>query len=108
MKKNIYREICPRMYSIWKGMRVRCNNPVSKNYSDYGGRGIKVAKEWDDYDVFFWDMEKGYAEDLTLERIDTNGDYRKANCRWATIKEQANNRRSNVVIELHPVLLTPA
>ena len=89
-------------------MRVRCNNPVSKNYSDYGGRGIKVAKEWDDYDVFFWDMEKGYAEDLTLERIDTNGDYRKANCRWATIKEQANNRRSNVVIELHPVLLTPA
>ena len=86
-----------KAYSIWCAMKTRCNNPNASNYHDYGGRGISVCDRWNDFAAFYEDM--GDAENgMTLERIDTNGNYEPDNCRWATMKEQGSNKRNNVLI----------
>lgn len=94
-----------RLYLIWCNMKNRCYNPKVDSYVDYGGRGIKVCPEWNEFIPFMeWSYANGYDEkkssrELSLDRKDTNGDYCPENCKWSTIIEQANNKRSNHILE---------
>lgn len=99
-----------RLYSIWKGMRRRCQDIKAINYSRYGGRGIKVCKDWDESFSSFreWALKNGYSEDKSIDRIDNDKGYSPDNCRWSTVKEQANNRRSNHVLEMNGEIHTIA
>lgn len=87
-----------RTYRTWKDMRQRCNNKNCKDYPNYGGRGIKVCERWNDFKNFYDDMGER-PNGMTIDRIDVNGDYEPFNCRWATSKEQARNKRNNHIME---------
>ncbi|KAJ76039.1 hypothetical protein M222_0742 [Enterococcus faecalis AZ19] len=89
-----------RIYHIWLGMIKRCENEEDSHFSSYGGRGIKVCKEWHDVVMFTsWAIVNGYRDDLTIDRTDVDGNYEPSNCRWVTMKEQANNKRNNLFFE---------
>jgi hypothetical protein len=83
-----------RLYKIWADIKTRCFNENSEYYRDYGGRGIAMCAEWLDFLVFYeWALKNGYQDDLEIDRIDVNGNYEPANCRFVTEKEQTINRR---------------
>lgn len=98
-----------RLYAAWESMKRRCSNPNTKSYDRYGGRGIAVCGEWADFVSFAnWAMSNGYADHLTLERNDPNKGYSPDNCRWATQKEQQNNRTNNHFITIDGITKTIA
>ena len=93
-----------RLYHVWADMKNRCSSPKCHAYKHYGARGIKVCDEWMEYEPFRdWSYSNGYAENLTLDRIDVNGDYEPSNCRWATRKEQANNKRGTIKLSYNNI-----
>lgn len=87
-----------RPYRIWRGMVSRCTDPASPDWLNYGARGITVAPEWLRFAAFWRDMQSGYANDLTIERVNNMGSYCRANCCWAPNMEQQANKRSNRLV----------
>lgn len=87
-----------RLYSIWSGMKTRCSNPKQLAYKDYGGRGILICDDWiKDFKNFYdWAINNGYEEELTLDRIDVDDNYKPENCRWITFGDQAWNKRCSI------------
>ena len=85
------------IYAVWNSMLGRCHNPKAKAYKHYGARGITVSPEWHEFKNFYADMGDP-PPDMTLDRENNDLGYSKTNCRWATHKEQANNKRSNVLL----------
>lgn len=86
-------------YSVWRGMKRRCQNPDSQQYEIYGARGITVCEKWQEFEGFFEDMGERPSSTHTLERKDNSLGYTAENCRWATRKDQQNNRRCNYIVE---------
>lgn len=87
-----------RLFRIWSKMRERCSYARGVRWSRYGGRGISVCDEWKEFSSFRdWALSNGYADNLSIDRIDINGNYEPSNCRWVTAKEQARNTSTNAV-----------
>lgn len=81
-------------YATWKSMRARCQNPNDNDFQYYGGRGINVCRRWQKFENFLADMGRRPSPELSIDRINNDGDYEPGNCRWATPTEQSRNRRS--------------
>lgn len=104
LHKDVMREVFgthgeshTRLHNIWLCMKERCGNPNAANYHYYGGRGITVCDEWKSNYIAFrdWALANGYSSDLSIDRIDVNGDYEPSNCRWATSSQQNSNKRNS-------------
>lgn len=96
-----------RLYRIYYGMLTRCYNKNDHTYKYYGHRGISICEKWrESFEVFRdWAMSNGYSNELSIDRVDNNGNYCPENCRWATEKEQANNRRPKGSVSKKGILL---
>lgn len=95
-----------KVYCAWESMLARCLKPQTKNFHNYGGRGIKVCKRWMKFENFLSDMGEPPTKKHSLDRIETDGNYEPGNCRWATNRTQQNNRRNNRRIVFNGETLT--
>ena len=99
--RYVHGEAKTRLHKIWESMIARCEYEKHPYYADYGGRGITVCDEWHSYIEFRdWAITHGYNDDLTIDRIKNEKGYDASNCRWATMREQQNNKRSNHIVYL--------
>lgn len=93
-KKYIHDEYFERLYRIYHHMKDRCNNPNHHEYYNYGGKGVTICNEWELFDNFKkWALSNGYDQNLTIDRIDSDGNYSPDNCQWITRSE--NTSKSN-------------
>lgn len=94
-----------RLYTIWCDMKQRCLNKNREVFKHYGQRNIAICDEWlNDFNSFYdWAMRNGYQDNLTIDRIDVNGNYKPSNCRWITMRQQRRNTRKNVFVEINGV-----
>jgi hypothetical protein len=91
-----------RLYKIWCNMKTRCNTPSASKYEIYGGRGIRVCNEWLTFEPFKdWAEANGYQDDLSIDRINSDGNYEPSNCRWTTYKIQGNNTKQNHILKFN-------
>lgn len=91
-----------RLFWIWHSMKDRCKNKNSRAYKYYGGKGVTVCEEWQEFNGFKeWSMKNGYKDNLTIDRIDSNGNYEPENCRWVDFKVQANNTSRNHYLSIN-------
>lgn len=91
-----------RLFSTWQSMKDRCNNSKSKFYKNYGGRGIKICEEWGEFIAFRdWSLLNGYSDNLSIDRINNDGNYEPSNCRFTTHSIQNRNKRNNVYIKIN-------
>ena len=98
-----------RIYRTWVNMHERCNDSNNAVYRIYGGRGIEVCEEWRQFERFYeWANGSGYTDLLTIDRINNDGNYEPSNCRWATKRDQANNKSTNRYITYDGETLTLA
>ena len=106
--KKTHGQTKTRLYKIYAKMKERCYDPNYPQRNLYGGRGIKICKEWiDSFENFRdWAIKNGYSDDLSIDRIDANGDYEPSNCRWEDKYQQANNKRNNIVLTHNGETLT--
>ena len=92
-----------KLYEVWKTMKQRCYNPNNKSFKNYGGRCISICEEWkNNFTAFYnWSMQNGYEENLSIDRINNNGNYEPSICRWTTRIVQQNNTRNNRYITIN-------
>jgi hypothetical protein len=96
------RRIWTKLYGVWNAMRGRCNSPGTKDYKRYGARGIRVCAEWGHYGKFrAWALKNGYRKGLTLDRMESDGNYEPDNCRWISKGEQQANIRRAIMLTLN-------
>ena len=104
-RKDYHGYMGTKLYKCWANMKTRCHNPNVKAYSDYGGRGIKICDEWNDFKVFKnWALQNGYKEGLTIERLDVEKGYTPNNCIWIERNAQNWNRRDTRYISYKGIL----
>lgn len=97
IRSTIHGHYYERLHRIWYGVKKRCQDPNDHAYKDYGGRGIALCKEWEEYDAFYkWAIYAGYRQNLTIERKDVNGDYCPENCKFISQRMQATNKRNSM------------
>lgn len=104
----IHNQSNSRIYHIWQHMKARCKNQNNPRYARYGGRGIKVCEEWENSFESFWEWSRthGYEDDLTIDRINNDGNYEPSNCRWIPFADQSRNRSTNIKIKIGNVTKT--
>jgi hypothetical protein len=92
-----------KVYNVWRQMRQRCSNKNNKYYYIYGGKGVRVCDAWEnDFICFYkWAMANGYKKGLTLDRIETDGNYEPNNCRWVDVKANSNNKNNNLALTIN-------
>jgi len=97
-----------KLYNVWSSMKGRCYIPSNTSYNRYGALGIKVCEEWKgSYETFKdWALKNGYKEGVSIDRIDSKGDYTPSNCRWVTTLVQANNKKNNVFLTYNGITKT--
>ena len=101
--KRTHGESKTRLYKEWQDIKARCHNPNNKFYHIYGGKGVRVCDEWkESYESFRdWAIATGYNDNLTIDRIDVDGNYEPTNCRWVDLYVQANNRSNTHYVTYH-------